>query len=830
MFEKIDIKKFGLYNDFVWPNVKDLPAFGRVNIIYGRNYSGKTTLSRIFDSLALGRLHKDYLDGEFTLYTEEAAVPKVTQANMDKCPYPVRVYNSDYVNRNLGWLNDEETGEIKPFALIGSDNLEAQKAIDDIDSQLGNVEEKKGLLYDEEQRKKEYNTQKEAYDTAWNNLETQLKNKANSDIKKKNLFVKQGTTYNVNNIKTDIDEFVTAESINNPETGETTLRYTMADNVVLTDEQKSQLERTVGETEKGTIDKLPETEPHLTEYEKTVCELVAKPITMTKTLEELVANDLLQAWVDQGRALNRDRERCAFCNSPISKERWEALDAHFSKESDELKSSLTEQKAKLEKASEALDNYLADKEFTVENIYTAHKGEFDAVIKKWDGYVGWYKEVLGKLIDLIDERLTNIFKPVSKPHSGLDTKSHRLIPILLEVNALIEKNNAYGAELEKAKQSARKKLRLNYVHGFCLDINYAEVMQQLAVDEVKVAKLKTAWESVTTEVNDLKKLRKQKELDKKDEGKAALKVSTLLVNHFGNGSLTLEPETVEEDVDEETGEVKPRTRFVVKRGGQLAKNLSEGEKSLVSFCYFIAQMDDELKGPDADKLVVYIDDPISSLDSNHIFFMYSLIDTVFIKKTCFGQLFVSTHNLEFLKFTKRFKLSGPKGTKTISKYVVVKLGKKTTDDFRCEIHMMPVYLSKYVTEYNFLFEQIYDIAKLNTEQEQTLYGEQYTQYYNIGNNMRKFLECYLFYRYPDHEEPLTVHLDQLFDDHVPSEVNRVVNEYSHLAWAERGSMVMDVPEVVTAAKEIMKALQTKDNEHFKTLCKTVNRDETVSFA
>lgn len=266
------------------------------------------------------------------------------------------------------------------------------------------------------------------------------------------------------------------------------------------------------------------------------------------------------------------------------------------------------------------------------------------------------------------------------------------------------------------------------------------------------------------------------------------------------------------------------------RGGEQAKNLSEGERSLISFCYFIAQMADELNGPEAGNLVVYIDDPISSLDSSHIFFMYSLIESVFIKNLCFGQLFISTHNLEFLKFTKRIRPVVTTGSKTISKYVVVKLGKGTTEDYRCEIKQMPDYLSKYMTEYNFLFEQIYEIAELNSEEEQTLYGEKYTLYYNIGNNMRKFLECYLFNRYPNTDDPLRLHLVDLFDDHVPSEVNRVVNEYSHLVWAERGMKVMDVPEVVTAAREILKALQTKDRKHYDTLCKSVGKDESVIFS
>ena len=368
------------------------------------------------------------------------------------------------------------------------------------------------------------------------------------------------------------------------------------------------------------------------------------------------------------------------------------------------------------------------------------------------------------------------------------------------------------------------------MRSFCIDINYAPSKEWLAKEEVVLGTMKTAVDALAAQIAEKKAKRKKKELDKKDEGKAALKVTELLYNHFGNGSLSLEPETVEDEVDEESGEVKPRTRFVVKRGGVPAKNLSEGEKSLISFCYFIAQMADELNGPDAGNLVVFIDDPISSLDSSHIFFMYSLIESVFIKPTCFGQLFLSTHNLEFLRFTKRFKMNGPKGTNKICHYVTVKLGKGTTEDYRCEIKEMPYYLKKYMTEYNFLFEQIYDIAMLNGEEDQTLYAEKYTLYYNIGNNMRKFLECYLFNRYPNADEPLKMYLDRLFDDHVPSEVNRVVNEYSHLAWASRGMRVMDVPEVVTAAREILKALRTKDWVHYETLCKSVGKDETVVFS
>jgi wobble nucleotide-excising tRNase len=65
----------------------------------------------------------------------------------------------------------------------------------------------------------------------------------------------------------------------------------------------------------------------------------------------------------------------------------------------------------------------------------------------------------------------------------------------------------------------------------------------------------------------------------------------------------------------------------------------------------MAKLEDE-KSKDK-KLIIWIDDPISSLDSNHIFFIFSLIETVIAKPKIYKQLFISTHNLDFLKYLKR---------------------------------------------------------------------------------------------------------------------------------------------------------------------------------
>ena len=810
MFTKIDIKKFGLYKDFTWDT---LPTLGRVNIIYGRNYSGKTTLSRVFDAVGQGILHPNYMDGEFTLYGEGCKVDE----NHLECPYHVRVYNSDFVRWNLSWLNDEKDGDIKAFTLLGEKNVKAQEEIDEINKRLGSVEEKTGMRYDYERRVAAIEDAWKKHNAEVQALDNMLKEKANREIKANVYLVKPGNTYTVANIKSDIDS-VTNRVDYGP--------YTLDESHLLPEAEIERLKRTVEEVDKPAIKYLPETEPNLTKYAEEVQLLVEKKIALTKTLAELVENELLQAWADEGRKVNEGRETCAFCGGPISKERWAALNAHFSKESDELRQQLTNERNKLETASKSLEEYLENHYFKEQNIYAAYMDEYNAVKEKWDAYVAAYKEDIGQLLALIDERQRNLFKPIA-----FEYESHlsSLIPILKEFNVLIEKNNNYREKLDGEKQFARNRLRLHEVCEFCRLINYAEQQTRLSNEGANLIISSGNVSDLQKDIQALEKQVKDLESGKQDVGVAAKRVSQLLATHFGNASLTLEPEEKKVNVitarsvtfmPDELTEAK-QTKFVIKRGGQYAKNLSEGEKSLVSFCYFIAQMEDELNGPEADKLVIFIDDPISSLDNSHIYFVYSLIDSLIARPTKFGQLFISTHNLEFLRLIKNIKLSGPKGTKTRNHYVVVKLGKGNTNDYRCEIRKMPEYLSKYTTEYNFLFKQIYEVAVLNSQEEQDLYGEKFTQYYNIGNNMRKFLECYLFNRYPDTDDPLSGHIAQLFDDNVPSEVNRIVNEYSHLKWADRGMRVLDVPEVVTAAKEIIKALQKKDPEHYETLCRSV---------
>lgn len=76
--------------------------------------------------------------------------------------------------------------------------------------------------------------------------------------------------------------------------------------------------------------------------------------------------------------------------------------------------------------------------------------------------------------------------------------------------------------------------------------------------------------------------------------------------------------------------------------------LSEGEKMIISFLYFVELCKGE---PDAKKLmgqkIVVIDDPISSLSQMYIFSIATLIRSEFLKGAKYDQLFILTHSLYF---------------------------------------------------------------------------------------------------------------------------------------------------------------------------------------
>jgi len=356
MITKINIEKFGLFENYEWDKeIGKQEQFRRVNIIYGRNYSGKTTLSRILKCIEDEQLHTNYSDAKFQITLSNGSF--ISEADSQTNDFNIRVYNTDFVKENLSWLHNED-GTIKPVTILGAKNVEIDNKIKIIDEQLGSIEKENGLLYQQQQSEQNYKNKKAKLDTEQNNLDDKLRQKA-KEIKD-NATVYNFVTYQINSIKTDIPN-----AINQGE---------------LSAELIVEKQRLLKEEAKEDIDKLREAKPQFETYYTQVNELLKRKIKPSEPIAELINDSLLQEWVRQGIEKHKDkRDTCGFCGSSINKSLWDKLDAHFSKESEELRKELKNKIDQLEQAKKNLDSFFS---LTKEQFYSNYAPQFDALQKQ----------------------------------------------------------------------------------------------------------------------------------------------------------------------------------------------------------------------------------------------------------------------------------------------------------------------------------------------------------------------------------------------------------------------------------------------------------------
>jgi len=783
------IKNLAVFQNFVWDSIvrdngNNVVTFKEINVIYGRNYSGKTTLSRIIRALEKGEISDKYENPEFEVSIKDTT--NSTQSNLAAHGKKIRVFNEDFVKENLRFIvNPDES--INPFAILGGNStIEAEiKALKD---ELGVYDEgsESGFYLELKNIRTIAKTAQQAYQTENDKLDQQLGYKATNNpdgIKyKSERFGDQN--YTKPKLESDISSIL--DSSFKPLTdNEVTLKLTLLNERVNPD-----------------IHPIPKPQIDLKSLNNKSENLIIRPISYSDKIEQLVKDAILNRWVKEGRQLHKAKlDKCSFCGNDISEERWKELDSHFDEESEKLEDEINTLINEIGTAVVNLDTLLPiDK--TV--FYSKYHSDIDRLIVLRQQIINGIKGELNRLKGDLLVRKYDLLNP--KIYYAIVDKSKRLEWCWIILENIKLTANSYSKSLGSEQTEAKKLLRLREVSDFIKTIQYEN-------EVVKIQGLKTNAEAevlkkdeIEQKIQNHKKMIADKERLMNDEEKGALKVNEYLNNFFGHDFLSLQ---ALEDTDQLGGK---KIRFEIIRNGKKAHHLSEGECGLITFCYFMAKLEDiETKG---SKPIIWIDDPISSLDSNHIFFVYSLINSEIVAKQDFEQLFVSTHNLDFLKYLKRIKLE-----KNKHEYFIV--SREGSQSF---IRLMPSYLRDYTTEFNYLFEQIYKCAKA------TEFSDLNHQvFYNFGNNARKFLEALLFYKYPSRIDNQTSNANskrllKYFGDDLQATVltERVNNELSHLEEIFDRSMIpIDIPELKKVAQFILDKMEYNDIDQYQALLESI---------
>ncbi len=288
MITKINkIKDFGIFKNF---NGGTLPEFKTFNLIYGWNYSGKTTLSRVFRCLEKGRLHDDYSSATFEL---ENATTKYDHTFLLKPN--IRVFNSDFIKENLKW----DAENIEPIFLLGEENIELQEALKQNEEELVKTAEE--LV---EIKKLRQNKQ--------NILNTVLTDKARETTNLLSL----GRTFDRDRLKQLVE--MVKDNVTN---------YMLEQSEF--DKYKA---KAISNEQKPHIGEITTTIANLADLKLSVEKILRRQAVSDNKIQKLLENKPISDWVETGKTLHEGKTDCEFCGNILPTDLLIKLNEHFSKD------------------------------------------------------------------------------------------------------------------------------------------------------------------------------------------------------------------------------------------------------------------------------------------------------------------------------------------------------------------------------------------------------------------------------------------------------------------------------------------------------------------
>jgi hypothetical protein len=616
MINKIKSINCASYKNYTWEN--SLENFKNINIFYGYNGAGKTMLSRIMRCFEQQKLNQDYKEMTFEI---EFDGKKFSQDDIQSANLPLVVYNKDFINDNLRFLiNGKKDGSIKSFSsmVMGEDNSKIFEEIEKLQNKLGEISSEEqgvvasGLYGDKERiektiRQKEQEKQSKNQDDKLRNKASEIKN--DKDIGENNYDIRK-IKQDIEKIKDNLEEHILTPEIENQ------CRNSLKDEV----KEELLIKFTFNEDEFGDIS------------------IGLKELIEQKFIQKENIENNLRKWLKEGLNFhNHDTEQeCKFCKNKLSKERIEWLidnlkDSSIDKNNNEINLKL-EKLLEIKKRQQIFLNIIKN-QLKTSNFYTDYKDECEKLNTEFSSVIDSYFREIIKLENLLKTKQDNPYKNFI--FEKFEDHSKNISNMLDKIRDLINKNNDKTKNLETTKKETSEKIKFHIIAKFIKEINYLENLRNIEQIDIEInafkANLTIKKQEIEENENKIKKLKNSIS----SEQASADKINKYLKSHFGNN--VLEFRAIEEI----------KAEFKIYRNGAEADNLSEGECSLVGFCYFMAKLQNTDK-----KSIVWIDDPISSLDSNHIFFIFSLIDSELFenKDLKFNQLFISTHNLDFLKY------------------------------------------------------------------------------------------------------------------------------------------------------------------------------------
>ncbi|KAF7787208.1 hypothetical protein PRUB_a4384 [Pseudoalteromonas rubra] len=372
-------------------------------------------------------------------------------------------------------------------------------------------------------------------------------------------------------------------------------------------------------------------------------------------------------WVKQGLKYHEKQpDTCPFCQQPTDSNFASNLEAFFNEAYDNDMGELQLLQSEYKRTS----NHLTG---TVQS-YTELNHPFLSV----ELFIAQAKV----LFEILKSNHTKLFQKFLEPSRKIELDP--VEPLIDQLQSYVfqanEKANQYNKTV--ANIEAEKSVLTGQVWRYVLN----ELSDDLKQHEQTETKLTQTIQGMELRLKDkeakLLSLQKQvRELEKQTTSiQPTIKAINDLLDKFGFNSFSIG------DADEGN-----HYQIIRENGDDASKTLSEGEKTFITFLYFyyLIKGAQSPSGITINRVVVF-DDPISSLDSDILYIVSSLIKGVMedakSENSQIKQVFVLTHNVYFHKEISFSRTRPSNGTHKDESFWLVKKLHKGSEVERCRVN------------------------------------------------------------------------------------------------------------------------------------------------
>ena len=436
----VRLKDCGVFSDFQWP--ADLPEFGRYNLVYGWNGTGKTTITRVLASLESKTSPKT---GEITLLLDDL---RVRGADFPSASSEVRVFNRDFVEQQVFQSGG---GGIPLVVVFGQENIEKQARLDTFADQL--IKERD----DEVAKREAVRIAKKAVDDYMT---------ARAEVIRETLGAEDAEFYR-KYIRTTFKNRVSQ------------LRENGEVPTLLSDAEIRAAESRRDAQVKDKLDEGVFTPPDLGAFFTKVTDLIGMT-PASKLLSQLVSDPELQRWVGLGVDIHqkRGKEQCLFCHSQIGEDRWSALALHFDDSYRQLAAEVNSASRQLEDAKDTLDSFALPVKSELQ----------DHLQEKWEKSSREFADqraLAGSALETLIVALEKKAQDLSDKDVALPTKRAVSWSCLEDLRLLRTTHNEGVDNIAEVRLLAREQLEMHHIAASLSELEEREELANKAEEAVQ---------------------------------------------------------------------------------------------------------------------------------------------------------------------------------------------------------------------------------------------------------------------------------------------------------------------------------------------------------